>query len=594
MTLGSIFSLLLATPVLASPGQSVFQQLGAELPTPTEVRTASGRPGPAYWQQRADYEIDVTLDDQNQRIIGTERITYTNNSPHTLPYLWVQLDPNRIRPDAEGTLKQTAPDFEDFRYQELAERLAVEDFDSRLALSHVHDQDGGPLAHAVVGTLLRLDLPEALPPNTSTTFEIGWSYFINDGTIIQERTGYEYFGDDGNYIYEIAQWYPRMAAYTDVTGWQNKQFLGRGEFALEFGDYTVRITVPEDHIVGATGVLQNPDEVLTKAQRDRLETARTAAAPVHIVTPAEARKNQRSGAKDEATWVFHAENVRDFAFASSRKFAWDAWGHETSAGNLVMAMSLFPPEGDPLWSQYSTHAIVHTLEVYERFTFPYPYPVAISVNGPVGGMEYPMISFNRPRPEADGTYSYRADESHPWKHSKFGLIGVVIHEVGHNWFPMMINNDERQWTWLDEGLNTFVQAYAQREWEANYPSNRDEPADAIDYMPRAIEPIMTDSDAIVDFGESQYMKTAVALSILRESILGPEVFDFAFRQYATAWRFKRPYPADFFRIMEDAAGRDLDWFWRGWFYTTDHVDISLELLVLPRAGADLGLGLGLG
>jgi len=575
MTTRPLVFLLLGTSALAHPTQSKFQQLDPELPTPTEVRTASGRPGPDYWQQRADYVIDVELDDLQQRIVGTERITYTNHSPHDLPYLWVQLDQNRIRPGAEGTLKQTAPDFEDFGYDELAERLAVSVFDSRLALTHVLDGGGQPLPHKIVDTMLRLDLPTPLLPDETTSFDIGWSYAINDGTVIQERTGYEYFEGDGNYIYEIAQWYPRMAAYTDVTGWQNKQFLGRGEFALEYGDFTVRITVPADHIVGATGVLTNPGEVLSDKQRARLETARSAPSPVHIVTPAEARRNQKAATRDKATWVFEAENVRDFAFASSRKFVWDAWGHETSDGNTVMAMSMFPPEGDPLWSQYSTHAIVHALEVYERFTFPYPYPVAMSVNGPVGGMEYPMISFNRPRPEEDGTYAYRADEQHAWKHSKFGLIGVVIHEVGHNWFPMMLNNDERQWTWLDEGLNTFVQAYAQREWEANYPSDRGEPADAIAYMPLAIEPIMTDSDAIVDFGESQYMKTATALSILRESILGPEVFDFAFRQYAAAWKFKRPYPADFFRIMEDAAGRDLDWFWRGWFFTTDHVDMAI-------------------
>jgi len=567
--------LFVASTAAAHPTQSKFQQLGAELPTATDVRTASGRPGPGYWQQKVDYEIEVELDDIKQRIIGHETVKYTNNSPHELPYLWVQLDPKMIEPDSEGSLKRAGPDFEEFYYDELGEILASSEFGSNLKLDAVKDGDGGPLAHAVVGTLLRLDLPEPLGPGEDTSFQIGWNYQINDGTVIQERTGYEFFEADGNYIYEIAQWFPRLAAYTDQTGWQNKQFLGRGEFALEYGDYTVKITVPDDHIVGATGVLKNTEDVLSAKQRERLEAAKTSDKPVLVVTAAEAKKNQKSKGKGKKTWIFEAENVRDFAFASSRKFAWDAWGYETTAGNTVMAMSLFPPEGDPLWSQYSTHAIVQTLEVYGRFTFPYPYPVAISVNGPVGGMEYPMICFNRPRPEEDGTYSYKADDQHAWKHSKFGLIGVVIHEVGHNWFPMLINNDERQWTWLDEGLNTFVQSYAQREWEASYPSNRGEPADAIEYMPQAIEPIMTDSDAIVDFGDSQYLKTSVALTILRESVLGPEVFDFAFQEYAKAWMFKRPYPADFFRIMEDAAGRDLDWFWRGWFFTTDHVDLAI-------------------
>ncbi|MBC7909180.1 MAG: M1 family metallopeptidase, partial [Pyrinomonadaceae bacterium] len=354
-------------------------------------------------------------------------------------------------------------------------------------------------------------------------------------------------------------------------GWQHKQFLGSGEFTLEFGNYRVRITVPDDHIVASTGVLQNPLEVLTKSQRDRLERAKTAKQPVLIVTQDEAKANESNKPRGKKTWVFQADNVRDFAFASSRKFIWDAQLHDVS-GNRVMAMSFYPKEGNPLWEKYSTHAIMHTLNVYSRYTFTYPYPVAISVNGPVGGMEYPMICFNGPRPETDGTYSAG---------TKYGLISVVIHEVGHNYFPMIVNSDERDWTWMDEGLNTFLQFLSEQEWEENYPSRRGEPKNITEYMASEAQvPIMTQSDSVLQFGNNSYGKPATALNILRETVLGRELFDYAFREYARRWKFKRPMPADFFRTMEDASGVDLDWFWRGWFYTTDHTDISIEAVRL--------------
>ncbi|MFM8216984.1 MAG: M1 family metallopeptidase, partial [Pirellula sp.] len=357
------------------------------------------------------------------------------------------------------------------------------------------------------------------------------------------------------------------AAFTDVTGWQHKQYLGQGEFTLEFGDYLVRITAPADHIVAATGELQNPNEVLSEAQRERLEQARTAERPVLIVTPEEAKENEKEKSDQLKTWIFRAEAVRDFAFATSRKFIWDAQGHRVN-DNFVMAMSYYPNEGNPLWSKYSTHAIIHTLNVYSRYTFDYPYPVAISVNGPVGGMEYPMICFNGPRPREDGTYSAS---------TKYDLITVIIHEVGHNYFPMIVNSDERQWSWMDEGLNTFLQYLAEQEWEQDYPSQRGEPELIVPYMQSTNQvPIMTNSDSIMQFGPNAYSKPATALNILRETILGRELFDFAFKEYARRWKFKRPMPADFFRTMEDATARDLDWFWRGWFYTTDHVDIALD------------------
>lgn len=543
-----------------------FRQLEENLPTPTEYRTASGAPGNRYWQQRADYSIDVELDDANQRIIGSETITYRNFSPDTLPYLWLQLDQNIWAKDSDTYKTQTAPSFERIPFS-VVENLVRNDFDGGYKITAVRDAKGAALRYFINRTMMRVDLPAPLAPGQSVVFSVDWNYNINDQRRIGGRTGYEHFPQDGNYLYEIAQWFPRLAAYNDVTGWQHKQFLGAGEFTLEFGDYRVRITAPDDHIVAATGVLQNPAQVLTRAQRDRLEQAKTAKQPVLIVTPDEAKANESHKPKGKKTWIFHAANVRDFAFASSRKFIWDAQLHDVN-DNRVMAMSFYPKEGNPLWSQYSTHAIMHTLNIYSRYTFTYPYPVAISVNGPVGGMEYPMICFNGPRPEPDGTYSAG---------TKYGLISVIIHEVGHNYFPMIVNSDERQWTWMDEGLNSFLQFLAEQEWERNYPSRRGEPKNITEYMEsQAQVPIMTNSESVLQFGNNAYGKPATALNVLRETVLGRELFDYAFKEYARRWKFKRPMPADFFRTMEDASGTDLDWFWRGWFYSTDHTDISIE------------------
>ncbi|MEZ6107766.1 MAG: M1 family metallopeptidase [Pirellulaceae bacterium] len=543
-----------------------FRQLDEILPTPNVYRTASGAPGHQYWQQRADYDIAVRLDDAEQRIIGDELITYTNVSPDALNYLWVQLDSNLFRPDAAGRVTETDSNPTRMTFDAFRNRLPENAFDGGTDLLYVRDTNDGDIPYAVVGTMMRVHLPEPLLPNTSTQVRIGWTYRINNSKVHPGRTGYEHFDEDGNNIYELAQWYPRVVAYTDYAGWQHKQYLGRGEFTLEFGNFIVRITAPTDHVVASTGTLLNGGEVLTEAQQQRLEQARGADAPVFIVTPDEAKENESSRAETEKTWIYKADNVRDFAWASSRKFIWDAWEHNAN-GHKVMAMSYYPKEGEPLWSRYSTHAIIHTLNVYSRYTFEYPYPVAISVNGPVYGMEYPMICFNGPRPEADGTYSAR---------TKYGLISVIIHEVGHNYFPMIVNSDERQWTWMDEGLNTFLQYLAEQEWEDEYPSRRGEPQLIVEYMSsRNQVPIMTNSESILQFGPNAYSKPATALNILRETILGREQFDFAFREYAQRWKFKRPTPADFFRSMEDASGTDLDWFWRGWFYTTDHVDLAI-------------------
>ena len=566
-----LFILILSTLALGqskSNPSNKFEQLEKELPTAGEYRTASGAPGNKYWQQRADYVIDVELDDVNQRIIGKETVTYKNLSPDSLNYLWLQIDQNIFSKDSDAQLTQTAPVFgSDDVPLSAVEDLADRRYDGKIIVSNVRDAKNNVLRYTVNKTMMRIDLPAPLAPNGTFVFSLDWNYNINNQRIYGGRTGYEYFPKDENYIYEIAHWFPRMAAYTDYKGWQHTQFLGRGEFTLEFGDYTVRITTPNDHVVTATGVLQNPNDVLKPEWRTRLKQAETAKEPLKIITNEEAKANEASKPTGKKTWVFKADNVRDFAFASSRKYIWDAQGHNVE-GNKVMAMSFYPNEGNPLWEKYSTQAIIHTLNVYSRYTFKYPYPTAISVNGPVGGMEYPMICFNGPRPNPNGSYSAR---------TKYGLISVIIHEVGHNYFPMIVNSDERDWTWMDEGLNTFLQFLAESEWEENYPSRRGEPQLITDYMASENQvPIMTQSDSLLQFGANAYAKPATALNILRETVMGRELFDYSFKEYARRWQFKRPTPADFFRTMEDASAVDLDWFWRGWFFSTDHVDISIE------------------
>ena len=544
--------------------------------SPNNQRLGSGAPGPDYWQQRVDYVIDVTLDDQRQTISGKEQVSYANRSPHPLSFLWFQLDQNRYRTDSESLMTSTAPNLEGrVPFSLLRSLLTRETFPGGFDIRSILGPDDQPLSYTVVGTLMRVDLPKPLLPGETIVMRIEFGYQITDAMLIRGRGGYEFFPNDGNYIYEIAQWFPRLAAYTDYGGWRHDQYISLGEFTLEFGDYVVRITVPDDMIVGASGELKNPEQVLTEAQRERLAAAAVAKRPMFIVTPEEAKQAEARGGETATTgtktWEFHADDVRDFAFAASRKFIWDAVGHPVQ-DRTVMAMSYYPNEAEPLWSQYSTAAIAHTLDVYGKFTFDYPYPVAISVNGPIYGMEYPMICFNGPRPDADGTYS---------SSTKYGLISVIIHEVGHNWFPMIVNSDERRWTWMDEGLNTFLQYLAEQEWEADYPSRRGEPADIVGYMISSNQrPIMTESESLLQFGNNAYAKPATALNVLRETVLGRKVFDFAFKEFANRWRFKRPMPEDFFRTMEDASGQSLDWFWHGWFYSTDHVDVAIDRLRL--------------
>ena len=544
-----------------------FRQLGQDLPTPNAYRTAAGTPGYGYYQQTADYDIQLTLDDQKQRIYGEETIVYTNNSPDELTYLWVQLDQNVRAKDSDTKKVSTSSIGDSLSFKSL--KRMMNDFDGGFKLDYVNDNEGNPLSYFINKTMMRVDMESPLKSGESFTLSIKWWYNINDRMEIGGRSGYEYFEAEDNYLYTIAQFFPRMAVYNDVEGWQNKQFLGRGEFTLPFGDYKVSITVPEDHTVASTGVLQNPQEVLTKIQMERLNKAKNAEQPVMITNEAEAKKIEKSKKSGTKTWIYQAKNVRDFGFASSRKFIWDAMG--VKIGNkTVMAMSYYPKEGNPLWEDYSTKAVAHTLRSYSNTTFEYPYPVAISVNAASIGMEYPMICFNYGRPEEDGTYTKRL---------KYGVISVIIHEVGHNFFPMIVNSDERQWTWMDEGLNTFCQYLAEKEWDVDYPSRRGPAYKIVDYMKgdkSNITPIMTNSESIFQFGNNAYGKPATALNILRETILGRDLFDYAFKHYAKTWMFKHPTPADFFRFMEDATATDLDWFWRGWFFTTDHVDISID------------------
>ncbi|MDY6925990.1 MAG: M1 family metallopeptidase [Pseudomonadota bacterium] len=594
-----VLSIMSATPAFADGAikqtkgdfEDKFRQLEEVLPTPNVYRNAAGEPGHQYWQQQVDYDIDVTLDEEKRRIDASEEIVYHNNAPDTLKYLWIQLDQNKFRNDSMSALSTTFGGIGNrgpatsaasgsspakLSMGAIRRQQFVEDNELGYQIKKVTDGRGKPLHYVIVGTLMRVDLAEPLKPGKKTELNIDFGYNIVEEDAVSARSGYEHFPDDeregGNDIFLLAQWFPRLAAYTDYEAWTNKEFIGRGEFTLEFGDYEVSMTVPADHIVSSTGVLQNPRDVLTSEQRDRLEEAEDADRPVFIVTPEEALENEKEGTSDTKTWHFKADNVRDFAWASSRKFMWDAKGVKQGGPQKhVMAMSFWPKEGGDLWKKYSTESIVHTLEVYNRFTFNYPYPTAQSVNGPVGGMEYPMITFNGPRTELqdDGSRTYSLAE-------KRFLIGVVIHEVGHTYFPMIVNSDERQWTWMDEGLNSFLDGVAGREWDPDIPWGV-EPRDVTGYMKSQTQvPIMTQSDSVLRLGPNAYTKPAVALNILRETILGRELFDFAFKEYAQRWMFKRPTPSDFFRTMEEASGVDLDWFWRGWFYTTDHVDISLD------------------
>lgn len=562
-----------------------FEQLGTILPTPNEYRTASGAPGPKYWQQRADYKISATLDEKNLKLTGKETVTYYNNSPDVLTYLWLQLDENEHDPTVGSVVfdqSSMGRAMAEAQIKSLDKRKMLEGYGHKIEYV-TQAVTNKALPYVINQTMMRIDLPAPLKPGQQFVFNIGWHYKITDRMSIGGRGGYEYFPEDGNHLFTITQWFPRMCVYSDFQGWQHKQFTGRGEFALTFGNYEVDITVPADHLVASTGECQNYAQVLSPAQLQRWQKAQTSKEPVEIGLLSEAVAAEKGKSGQTKTWKFKANMVRDFAWTSSRKYIWDAMP-TTVEGKKIMCMSFYPKEAYNLYRKYSTKAVAHTVKTYSKFTIPYPYPVAQSIEAS-NGMEYPMICFNYGRTEKDGTYT---------EATKYGMLGVIIHEVGHNFFPMIINSDERQWSWMDEGLNTFVQYLSEELWDNKYPSRRG-PAWAIaDYMKlpkEQLEPIMTNSENIVQFGPNAYSKPATGLNILRETIMGRQLFDFAFKEYARRWAFKHPEPADFFRTMEDASAVDLDWFWRGWFYSIDPVDISLDSVKIFTVGEVAGMRL---
>ncbi len=565
-------TLLIAQDIRNNPTSNhgnKFEQLGTILATPNEYRTASGAPGPKYWQQRADYDIKATLDEKKLLLTGAETVTYFNNSPDVLTYLWLQLDENEHSTVNNGGFPEESRMGRAVTPATI-DKMMEQKSDNGLGhiISSLTDALGAKLKYTINGTMMRIDLPAALKPGQKFTFKLNWSYKITDRMTVAGRGGFEYFPEDGNYLFTMAQWYPRLCVYSDFQGWQNHQFTGRGEFALVFGNYKVAITVPSDHVVMATGQGQNYPAVLSAAQLARWTKAQTATEPVEVVTLDEAKAAEKNKATTNETWVFNAENVRDFAFGSSRKFIWDAMAANVE-GKKVMCMSAYGKEAYGLYRKFSTKAVAHTIKSYSKFSIAYPYPVAQSIEAS-NGMEYPMICFNYGRTSADGTYTESA---------KNGMLGVIIHEVGHNFFPMIINSDERQWSWMDEGLNSFVEYLAEELYDNKFPS-RGGPAWTIaDYMrlPKdQLEPIMSNSENIIQFGPNAYTKPATAMNILRETIMGRELFDYAFKEYARRWAFKHPTPADLFRTMEDASAVDLDWYWRGWFYGIDPVDIAID------------------
>ncbi|MDB5249032.1 MAG: aminopeptidase [Segetibacter sp.] len=567
------FSLLSANAQqLSNPGShhaNRFEELNYLLATPNEYRTATGAPGPKYWQQRADYDIAVELDEPNNMLKGTETVTYYNNSPNPLNYIWMQIDENFHNPNSESNRTNTSRvdnRMTDAQLNNLEPWRKLEGYG--INITRATDNGLRPLKYTINQTMMRIDLPATLNPGERFVFKLDWNFKIPDKLTRYGRGGFEHFDEDNNNLYSIAQFHPRLAVYSDFQGWQTLQFTSGAEFALNFGNFKVSITVPADHIIAATGECQNYKSVLTPAQYSRWQQAQTSKQPVEVITLDEALKASQSKSTAKKTWIYTASNVRDFAFNSSRRLVWDAMAANIE-GKKVMCMSYYGKEAYPLYRKYSTKIVAHTLRSYSKHTIPYPYPVAISVEAAIG-MEYPMLAMNYGRAEKDGTYS---------EATKNGMIGVIIHEVGHNFFPMIVNSDERQYWWMDEGLNSFVQFLAEQELDINFPSNRGPAHKIVDYMrlPKdKLEPIMTKGDAVANVGSNAYGKASTGLNILRETIMGREQFDFAFKEYARRWAFKHPTPADLFRTMEDASGIDLDWFWRGWYFGTDAVDISID------------------
>jgi hypothetical protein len=553
--------LLLEVPLLWAQSNNIFAPL--DLPAPSSIRTADGRSGNDYWQQRADYKIQTSLDTVASRITGSETITYTNNSPEPLDHLWLQLDQNLFKEESRGNYEYDSPG--------IRWRGAFKNGGDELS-SVVVGRDGKKeQAHFIVDdTRMRIDLSKPLSAHGGKVeLEIGWSFVVPKYG--SDRMG-RYESHDGT-IYEIAQWYPRMYVYDDVNGWNSMPYLGEGEFYLEYGNFDVEITVPRNYIVVATGTLQNPTQVLTKMERDRLAEALKSDSTIHVISESEiAQPSTRPIGNGNLIWKFHAENVRDFSWAASQAFTWDA-----SHWDNILLMAVYPKEGistdttrGPGWEK-DVEFMRHTFEFYSETYYHFPYPVATNVAGVVGGMEYPMIVFCSVHSRGQGLYS------------------VTDHEFGHGWFPMTVGSDERRYAWQDEGINTFINYYSNIDYYGGKSFQlRIENADSIARRmgsPLNSQPMMTYSDKIKPqyYAFLEYYKTGFGLHLLRDYILGPQKFDIGFKAYIQRWAFKHPQPADFFRTIQDYSGEDLSWFWRGWFYSTDVLDQAIDSVVSDSA-----------
>lgn len=515
-------------------------------PAPSLFRSASGEPGPAYWQQRADYSIAVTLDTTTRRLTGTVSVRYTNNSPDSLRFVWMQLDQNLYRAESKGGAL-FAP----------TSRWGVRGFAGGYALSQVM-VNGTPVTTHVDDTMMRLDLPQPLPSRGGqATITMSYAFTVPDH-------GSDRMGRDGA-LYEIAQWYPRMAVYDDVRGWNTDPYLGQGEFYLEYGDIDYAVTAPAGYTIAGSGVLQNPAEVLTPAQRERLAHAATSAEQVAIITRSEAQARTTPGTK---TWRFRAERVRDVAWAGAPDFRWEA-----TSWNGVLCQAYFQQERTKGSWDKGAEMTQWTIRTYSDLFFPYPYPQATSVAGPVGGMEYPMFVMVE--------YGSNGDPD--------TVFGTIDHEHGHEWYPMIVGSNERRYAWQDEGFNTFINAFSN---ERRYPGTNAYEGALLDWQ-RVVAagndaPLMTPPDQIDQpaLGAIGYDKPAVALWTLRNHVLGADTFDAAFREYTRRWAFKHPTPGDFFRTIENVSGRDLGWFWRSWWYTTDRLDFALDTVTTQVRGTE--------
>ncbi len=537
---------------LAAQGWEVSPFRPLELPGPNLYRTGSGRPGPGYWQQRVDYRIDATLDPAANELRGREVISYHNRSPDALPYLWMHLEQNMCAAGSVTSQLDQPPlvflgSTFDFSCQGFAGGITL---DSVLV-------DGRPLRPVVHGTTMRLDLPTALPAGASAEIVIRWRFKV-------PPYGGGRMGHDGT-LYEFGQWYPRLAVYDDLRGWNHEPYIGAGEFYLEYGRFDVSLTAPANYVVAATGTLQNPEQVLSKAQRDRLARAATSTAPVAVITREEATKPSRTelSRANTLTWRFTADSVRDFAFAASPDFQWDA-----SAWEGVMIHTLYRPSAT-LWAE-ANKMTNEALAYFSRQWMRYPYPQFTSIEGPIEGMEYPMITFDPTGPTREDVH---------W---------VLAHELGHQWVPMVVGSNERLYPWMDEGFNTFIDlANAARYFNGTAYGDSIEVHPLHLYPDHAVpgeQPLIARPVEVTDLFWAGYQKPALMMQLLRYEVLGAERFDAAFRQYLNAWAFRHPSPADFFRLMRDASGTDLDWFWREWVMTTARLDQAVDTIAAGPQG----------